>query len=191
MRRGIEWLRSDDARPVRRRIAIGVDVVLFGLVIFLLYQRAAPQAMAALGFGSPGDAAPEFVLPTLGSEPVALASLRGNVVLVNFWASWCPPCRVEMPGFDRVYRERKDDGFVIVGIATDVHAETAIRQFVADHNISYPIALGSAQVIRDYGGVNRLPESYLVDREGRIRHRVIGYFAEPALRAAVDRLLRE
>jgi cytochrome c biogenesis protein CcmG, thiol:disulfide interchange protein DsbE len=185
------WLRSHEARPLRKRIAIGIDVLLFGLVAVLLYQRAAPQAAAALGLGTPGEPAPAFTVTTLEGAPLSLESLRGRVVLVNFWASWCPPCRVEMPGFNRVYLDRKDDGFVIVGIATDVHAEDAIREFIADHDISYAIALGSPEVVRDYGGVTRLPESFLIDREGRMRHRVIGYFAEPALRAAVDRLLRE
>jgi cytochrome c biogenesis protein CcmG, thiol:disulfide interchange protein DsbE len=191
VRRGMAWLRSEQVRPLRRRIAIGIDVLLFGVVIVLLYQRAAPQAAAALGLGTPGEPAPAFELSTLEGDPVSLDQLRGQVVLVNFWASWCPPCRIEMPGFERIYRERRGDGFIIVGIATDVHAESAIRDFVEEHGITYPIALASQQVVRDYGGVNRLPESFLLDREGRVRHRVIGYFAEPALRAAVDKMLRD
>lgn len=190
-RRTLAWLRSPEGRPLRRRIAIAVDVLLFAVVAVLLYQRALPQAAAALGLGSGREPAPAFTLLTLEGDSLSLDSLRGQVVLVNFWASWCPPCRIEMPGFERVYRARRDDGFVIVGIATDRHAEDQIREFVAEHGITYPIALGTMQVVRDYGGVSALPESFLIDRQGRIRHRVIGYFAEPALRAAVDRIIRE
>jgi cytochrome c biogenesis protein CcmG, thiol:disulfide interchange protein DsbE len=183
------WLRSEAGRPARRRIAIVLDVLLAAVVLVLLYQRAAPQAAAALGLGKPGEPAPAFTLSSLTGDSISLDSLRGQVVLVNFWASWCPPCRVEMPGFERVYRERRDDGFVIVGIATDRHAEADIRAFVAEHDITYPILLATGQVVRDYGGVRALPESFLVDREGRIVHRVVGYFAEPALRSAVNRML--
>jgi cytochrome c biogenesis protein CcmG, thiol:disulfide interchange protein DsbE len=188
---GTGWLRSAAARPVRRRVMIAVDALLFALVLLLLVQRALPQAAAAFNLGSGDEPAPAFSLISLDGDSVSLDALRGQVVLVNFWASWCPPCRVEMPGFERVYRARRDDGFVIVGIATDRHAEADIRAFVAEHDITYPILLATQQVVRDYGGVRALPESFLLDREGRIRHRVVGYFAEPSLRAAVGRMLGE
>ena len=87
--------------------------------------------------------------------------------------------------------DRAQDGFTIVGIVTDVHARERIRAFLAEHDITYATLLASPGVIRDYGGISSLPESFLLDRNGRIRHRVIGFFAEPALRAAVDRMLEE
>jgi cytochrome c biogenesis protein CcmG, thiol:disulfide interchange protein DsbE len=186
------WLgriRSPEGRPVRRRVMIVVDVLLFLLVGTLLVQRALPQAAAAFNLGSGSEPAPSFELRSLDGRVVSLDEYRGQVVLVNFWASWCPPCRVEMPGFERVYRQRRDEGFVILGIATDTHAEDAIREFVEEHGITYPILLADRQVIQDYGGIRSLPETFLVDRNGVIRHRVIGYFAEPALRAAVGRML--
>jgi hypothetical protein len=96
-----------------------------------------------------------------------------------------------MPGFERIYRDRAPDGFTIVGIVTDVHARDRIGAFLAEHDITYPTLLATPGVIREYGGVNALPESFLLDREGRIRHHIIGFFAEPALRAAVNRMLEE
>ena len=186
--------RTDVLTPsqrLRRRLIIGVDVVLLLAVLVLLYQRALPQASAALGFGSSNEPAPLFTLETLDGDSISLADLRGQVVLVNFWASWCPPCRVEMPGFERIYREHADEGFVILGIATDVNARSRIRAFLDEHEITYPTLLATPRVIREYGGVNALPESFLLDRDGRIRHHVIGFFAEPALRAAVNRMLED
>lgn len=182
---------NDDRQRLRRRLIIGVDAVLLLVVLALLYQRALPQASAALGFGGSDDPAPLFTLATLDGDSIALADLRGQVVLVNFWASWCAPCRIEMPGFERIYHDRAQDGFTILGIATDIHARNQIHDFLADHDITYPTLLATPAVLRDYGGVSALPESFLIDRRGRIRHRVIGFFAEPALRAAVDRMLEE
>lgn len=174
---------------VKRRLVIAFDALLLVIVVVLLVRRAAPQAAAAFNLGSGSEPAPAFTLESLNGDVVSLDALRGQVVLVNFWASWCAPCRIEMPGFERVYRARRDDGFVIVGIATDAHAADRIREFVAEHDITYPILLGTREVARAYGGVNAIPESFLIDRDGLIRHRIIGYFAEPALRAAVARLL--
>lgn len=181
----------DQKRLLKRRLIIAFDALLAVIVVVLLYQRALPQARAALNLGSGNEPAPLFTLQSLDGETVSLDTLRGQVVLVNFWASWCLPCRVEMPGFERVYRARADDGFVILGIATDTHAEAAIRAFVVEHDITYPILLASPQVVQAYGGVNAIPESFLIDRDGRIRHRIVGYFAEPALRSAVSRLLED
>lgn len=181
----------DQKRLLKRRLIIAFDALLAVIVVVLLYQRALPQARAALNLGSGSEPAPLFTLQSLDGGTVSLDALRGQVVLVNFWASWCLPCRVEMPGFERVYRARSDEGFVILGIATDTHAEAAIRAFVAEHDITYPILLAAPQVVQAYGGVNAIPESFLIDREGRIRHRIVGYFAEPVLRSAVSRLLED
>ncbi|MFS8639054.1 MAG: TlpA disulfide reductase family protein, partial [Gemmatimonadota bacterium] len=76
-----------------------------------------PQAASALGLDSGGVDAPDFRVETLDGRTVALSDLRGQVVLVNFWATWCPPCRFEMPGFQRVYEEYRDQGFTILGLS--------------------------------------------------------------------------
>lgn len=181
----------DRRARIRRRVIMVVDAILLVVVVVLLYQRALPQASAALGFGASNEPAPLFALTTLDGDSVSLRDLRGQVVLVNFWASWCLPCRIEMPAFERIYRDRSGDGFTIVGIVTDVHATTSIREFLEEHDITYPTLLAEPSVVRDYGGINAIPQSFLIDRDGRIRHHVIGYFAEPALRAAVNRMLEE
>lgn len=166
----------------------GVGWVL--LLGFLAY-RISPQVMAAFGAGTGDSAAPAFELRTLDAAPVSLEGLRGQVVLVNFWATWCPPCRIEMPGFQRVYEERRGEGFVVLGISTDQAGEGVVRSFLQERGITFPVAMATGAVVRDFGGVSALPTSFLIDREGRIRQEVRGMFAEPALRMAVGRLLEE
>jgi peroxiredoxin len=173
------------------RISRTLESLLWVSVLGFVGWRVWPQVAAAFAVGAPGDAAPAFTVSTIEGEEISLESLRGQVVLVNFWATWCPPCRVEMPGFERVYQQRKDDGFVIVGLSADRTGSAGVKRFLEERGISFPVAIAPPRVARDYGGVRALPTSFLIDREGRVRHTVTGLFAEPALRMAVDRLLAE
>lgn len=161
------------------------------LVLGFLAYRMAPQVMAAAGIGAAGPESPTFTVTTLDGEIVALDAYRGQVVLVNFWATWCPPCRLEMPGFQRVYEDRRADGFVVIGLSTDRAGTSVVREFTEERDITFPIAMATGRIVQDFGGVRSLPTSFLIDREGRVRHEVRGYFAEPALRLAVRQLLDE
>jgi len=176
---------------IRQKVSRLFDVALWIVVLGLLAWRFGPQAMAATGVGAGDSPAPTWEVVTLDGERVTSEDLRGNVVVVNFWATWCPPCRLEMPGFERVWREHHEDGLVIVGVSTDVTGDAAVRQFVEERGVTYPIAIAPAGLARDFGGYSGLPTSVLIDRDGYIRHRVTGFFAEPALRAAVTRLLAQ
>jgi len=110
---------------------------------------------------------------------------------VNFWATWCPPCRLEIPGFQAVYEQYKDRGFTVVGLATDVVGPRAVHSFVEDNRITYPVAMASDQLRLLYGGVDALPQSFLLDRNGVLRQVVHGVFSEGTLMRAVDHLLGE
>ena len=166
-------------------------VVWIGLLAFLAF-RLWPQVAAGLGVASSASRqAPDYQFTTLSGDTASLAGLRGKVVLVNFWATWCPPCRVEMPGFQRVYEDRKDEGFVVLGLSTDMRGEDQVREFLAERGITYPNAMARGSIGRDFGGSNMLPTSYLIDRQGRIRNEVRGIFTSVALDQAVSRLLDE
>lgn len=171
------------------RISLGG--IFWILLLGFVGYRIAPQVQAAAGVGGRDDIAPPYVARTLDGELISLEELRGNVVLVNFWATWCPPCRLEMPGFQRVYEDRRDEGFVVLGISTDRAGQNVVREFLEERDITFPVTLASADVVRDFGGVRVLPTSFLIDREGRIRQEVKGIFAEPALRLAVGHLLKK
>lgn len=178
-------------KPKKRMPRVTLGGVSWILLLGFLAYQISPQVKAALGTGGGGSLAPSFELLTLDGEVVSLESLEGKVVLVNFWATWCPPCRVEMPGFQRVYEVKRDEGFEIVAISTDRAGEGVVRDFLEERSLTFPAAMASASVVRDFGGVRALPTSFLVDREGRIRQEVKGLFSEPALRMAVNRLLEE
>jgi cytochrome c biogenesis protein CcmG, thiol:disulfide interchange protein DsbE len=182
---------GEGRRWFRGRIWRIVETLVWVVVIVFAANRFWPQVAAALAIGGSSVEGPPFEVTTLAGDPISLESLRGQVVLVNFWATWCPPCRIEMPGFERVYREKRDRGFEIVALSTEGPGTAAVERFLEERGITFPVAMASREVVGDFGGVRGLPTSYLIDREGRVRHTVLGLFAEPALRMAVDRLLAE
>ena len=175
----------------RLRRLLTIERIAWALVLGFLGWRIAPQAGAALGIAAMNQAAPDFRLVTLDGAPISRDSLRGQVVLLNFWATWCPPCRIEMPGFQDVYDAHRDDGFIVLGVSTDAAGRGPVRDFLREQGITYPVAMASGEIVRSYGGARVLPTSFLIDREGRVRHEVRGYFSEVALRQAVGRLLEE
>jgi peroxiredoxin len=183
--------RESESPPRRAAWKRALDGALWVAVIGVLVWRFGPQVGAALGIGGTDEPAPPFAVTTLDGDTLTLDALRGNVILVNFWATWCPPCRLEMPGFQDVWQDYRDDGLVIVGLSVDRGVRDPVIRWVREREITYPIAFAPGSVVRAYGGANVLPTSILIDRNGRIVHRVEGFYAEPALRAAVRRLLGE
>lgn len=134
---------------------------------------------------------PEFSLPPLdGGKAWKLSDHRGEVVLVNFWATWCPPCRAEMPGLARVSRDLSNQRFVIAGIAMDDEGAPVVRSFAQRHPIPYPVLLPTAEFAIG-NAIEALPTSFLVDRRGRIAKVYTGEISEGLLRRDAETLLAE
>ncbi len=179
------------ARPAWKTALVWLErAVTAGLLVFVGI-RFGPQLGALLGVGSRSDEAPAYELVTLSGDTVRSTDLRGQVVVVNFWATWCPPCLLEMPSLQKLHERRAGDGVVVVGLSTDVGGDDGVRAFLAERGITYAIGKATAEHQRAFGGIQGIPTTFVLDRAGRIRHRVVGYFAPPAMNAAVTRLLDE
>jgi peroxiredoxin len=144
-------------------------------------------AVRAMG---PGDAAPDFALTTFDGKTLHLADFRGHLVLLNFWASWCGPCVEEMPRLAAWQRDYGAAGLQVIGVSMDDEA-APVRNFLARHPVDYPIVLGDAQLGERYGGILGLPQSFLIDRRGRIVGRFKGKTALAQLEAVIRSQLRE
>lgn len=174
-------------------------LVLLGLLILggaWIWLSAVPATATTGGeIPSPreGFAAPSFSLETLDGEMVALQDLRGKVVIVNLWATWCPPCRAEMAAIERVYRANVEKGFVVLGIHTTFQdSQQAARGFVQDFDLTFPILLDrTGEVSRQYQ-LRALPSTFFIDRSGIIQRVVVGGpMSEATLETSVQELLRE
>ena len=118
--------------------------------------------------------APAFSLTDARGTPVSLAEYRGKVVLLNFWATWCGPCEVEIPWFIEFEQKYKDRDFAVLGVSFDDDGWKSVRPYIAAHKINYRIMIGTEKMSQLYGGVDSLPTTFIVDRQGRIAAQHVG-----------------
>ncbi len=137
-------------------------------------------SLGTAALAAPEMRAPDFNLKDLRGKPVKLSQYKGKVVMLNFWATWCPPCVHEMPSLEALYGKHKKQGFVILGISLDDEPEKAVPGFLADFKkdrgvkITYPILVGDERVGDSYGGIRGIPTTFLIDRRGVIAKKFIG-----------------
>lgn len=145
--------------------------------------EAVPPTLTDLG------AAPAWTLTDLSGKTLSSAELAGKVVVVDFWATWCAPCREMIPGYVELHRKYADRGLVVVGISLDQQGEDVVKPFVENFGMTYPVALGDGAIVDAFGGVEYLPTAFLIDRAGQIRHRKIGAIAPADYERLVASLL--
>ena len=139
--------------------------------------------------GTPGSKAPGFVLEDLEGAEVSLAKYKGNVIILDFWATWCPPCRMEIPHFQELYEEYAGQGLVIIGIALDRGGASVVKPFVDSNGVTYPVAIGSREIADAYGGIRGIPTTFIIDRQGNIVDKAVGYRDKAFFEEAIKDLL--
>ena len=146
-------------------------VIAFLLVIGLKISRHQRQSASTQ---MKGDVAPDFTLQSLEGQTVHLSDYRGKAVLLNFWATWCAPCKIEMPWFVELQKRYGPEGLQIVGVAMDDASPKEIAAFAKDMGVNYPVLIGKEAVGDAYGGVQFLPESFYIDRNGKVLDKAFG-----------------
>lgn len=160
------------AFPVTRALAqrcVSACVVETAAVRHFLLGKPATVSPTT-GFVKPTDRAmaPDFTLNDAEGEPIKLSAYRGTVVLLNFWATWCVPCRQEIPWFVEFQRSNRQRGFAVLGVSMDEGGWRSVRPFLENRHVNYPVMIGSDEVAARFGGLDALPLTLIIDRSGRV-----------------------
>jgi len=169
------------------RPAVLLFAGLLLLSVFGCNERS--ESVAKVAIGKP---APDFTLQTVDGRSITLSSLRGKVVLVNFWATWCPPCREEMPSMEEMYRNYAPGGLELLAINVEENGPQVLPDFLKAHPHTFPVLMDTAAKVQNSYGVFQFPETYIVDRNGIIVDKVIGAidWTAPSSLIELNRLLK-
>lgn len=178
-------------QPQRRIVHVLVLVLGLGW-IFITADRSGVSTSGQIPAPQQGFLAPEFELKTSSGESVKLSDLRGQAVLVNLWATWCPPCRAEMQSIEKMYREYKDEGFTVLAVNMTYQDDPfAVMPFVKAQNLTFPILLDETSEMANAYQLRSLPSSYFIRRDGVINEVVIGGpMSEALLRTRIEDILK-
>jgi len=175
--------------PIRLAAAITTALLLGCLTVGC---SKGPSSVSAASVKPTKDRkpAPEFTLKDADGKVVRLADYKGKVVLLDFWATWCGPCKIEIPWFIELQRNHRDRGFEVLGIAMDDEGWEVVKPFVARMQMNYRIVIGNDTTAQLYGGVEALPTTFLIDREGRIAATHVGLTSKKDFVNGVEELLQ-
>ncbi|MGB8061358.1 MAG: TlpA disulfide reductase family protein [Candidatus Sulfotelmatobacter sp.] len=175
--------------PGRNPLALVVVAVIAAAMLYFgfhMARRSGSDAPAIVGKSTP---APDFTLEKLGGGNLKLSDLRGKAVLLNFWATWCGPCKIETPWLVEMQNEYGNQGLQVIGVAMDDSGKDEISKFAKDMGVNYPVLLGKEAVGEEYGGVPALPESFFIGRDGKIVDRIIGLKGKAEIEDAIKKAL--
>lgn len=178
-----------------RRLVWSLAVILVGALAWLpvILKNNRPSTEGPHGVGNVGfqvgERAPDFTLRSLDGKSVTLSALRGKPVLLNFWATWCAPCRVEMPWLVQLDETHRAQGLNVIGVAVESGSNEEVAAFARERGVQYEIVQGDSATLNEFGGVRFMPQSFFIDREGRITKAITGLTDEKEIADGITALL--
>lgn len=152
-------------------------------------SKGAGAGAAAEGHGAIGTAAPAYALPDLEGKVVKNTDFLGKVVILDFWATWCPPCKAEVPEFITLQDKYRDQGLEIVGLSLDEGGANDVKPFSEEHKVNYTMLIANSETAKAYGGISGIPTTFVVDKSGKIVKKFLGYTDPAVFEATIQPLL--
>jgi len=176
---------------------IGVIILVISLTMYFLKSKPTPQQPPVTVIPPVEKSilthevklAPDFSLKTLGGKVIKLSDFKRKVIIIDFWATWCPPCRTEIPHFVNLYKKYKDKDFQMLGVTLDDN-KSSVEDFAKDYNINYPLLIPDEKTLKDYGPIIYIPTTFLISSDGHIYKKYIGYNSESIFENDLKTLLK-
>jgi len=174
---------------VKRDPLVIVAVAAMIALMLVVGLRSARHRQNPLAAQTEGGQAPDFALASLEGKTVRLSDYRGKAILLNFWATWCPPCKIEMPWFVELQKQYGPAGLQVLGVAMDDGSPGEIAAFAKEMGVNYPVLIGKEEVGDAYGGIPYLPVSFFIDRNGKVVDKVLGLKGRGEIEDSVKKIL--
>ena len=173
----------------RNPLALVVVAFVVALMLYVGLHMARRSGRLATPRITRSTVAPDFSLESLEGKTMRLSDFRGKAVLLNFWATWCGPCKIEMPWFVELQQKYGSQGLQVVGVAMDDASKEDIAKFAKDMGVNYPVLIGKEAVGDSYGGIPALPETFFIGRDGKVVDKILGLRGKAEIEDAIKKAL--
>jgi peroxiredoxin len=184
---------------VSKYLSVGLLIIFIGAACSSDQKKSKSQPTKPLEQLDPASAqlypaqrqakARDFEVTLINGDSFALSDHRGQVVLLNIWATWCAPCREETPDLEALYQKYKDDGFLVLGVSIDKQGESVVKPFMEEYGVSYPMVIDRGTIMDKYGPTMGIPTTYIIGREGNLQYFAVGALTNKELEPRLKRLL--
>ncbi len=186
-----------DIKPTKKanlRVILFIPIAVIALAVFVILQHKSPSMIDVdIPHTQNGPLAPNFSLPDLDGRIISLSSFKGKVVIVNIWATWCPPCVSETPSLDKLYKMFKDEGLELLAVSVDENGKKAVEPFLKKKNLSFPVLLDPDSRVAALYRTTGVPESFIVKKDGTLDNKIQGAidWTSPKVIEYFQKLLKE